>query len=155
MTTATARYIWNGYIVTWSGTSGGSGLVVPPSVYALSVPEVMYWIARIFDPVANPSTTFKAAPERERTPAPSIIEPPDDPLLGQQAQVIDVASGGFLVTQMPSIAGAQFVEVYCADLDTVHAMLAQIFTQPAPPPLEEQAPGDRDPVLRRARAGAR
>jgi hypothetical protein len=125
MTTATARYISNGYIVTWQSAAGG-GIVVPPSVYAGSVPEVVYWLGRIFDPVANP-----AARQAAKEVAPQIIQPGNDALLGQQAQVTDIASGGFLVTQFPSAAGAaQMVEVYCPTMDAVADALTQIFTAP-------------------------
>ena len=125
MTTATARYISNGFIVNWQG-AGGGGVVVPPSVYAASVPEVVYWLGRIFDPVAA-STPLS----RSKNPAPSTIVPADDPLLGQQASVEDVASGGFLVRQLPSAAGAKFVETYCVDMDAVHGQLNLIFAPPA------------------------
>jgi hypothetical protein len=125
MTQATVRYITNGYIVNWSGGSGGS-IVVPPSVYAGSVPEVVYWLGRIFDPVANPGPMQRSAPE------PQIIQPADDPLLGQQAQIIDIASGGFLVTQFPNLGtGARAIEIFCTNMDAVSDTLTQIYTPPA------------------------
>jgi len=57
----------------------------------------------------------------------------DDPMLGQQAEVTAVDSGGFLVVQQPSRV-AQRIETYCVNMDAVSALLTQIFTPPAPPP---------------------
>lgn len=122
MTTAAIRYITNGYIVQGHGGAGAA----PESVYALTIPEVVYWLGRIFDPIV-----YAAPPARERVPAPQIINPPLDPLLGQTANVVTIATGGFLVQQNASMSGAKFVEVYCVDMDAVSTALTQIFTPPA------------------------
>lgn len=58
------------------------------------------------------------------------IENPD-PLLGQQAEVTAVASGGFLVRQL---APAPIIETYCVNMDAVSAALEAIYTPPAVPP---------------------
>jgi hypothetical protein len=151
MTTANVRYISNGYIVDWQGSVT---IGVPASLFAGAIPEVVYWLGRIFDPVANPAamrrqvsaqddvaeriqfyTQWQNLLRDQPSVAPQIIEPADDPLLGQRASVIDVASGGFLVTQVPNVAiapGAQFVEVYCANMDAVSDALMQIYTPPPP-----------------------
>lgn len=122
MTVANVRYITNGYIV-------GANVPTAPalqSVYAATIPEVVYWIGRIFDPIVA------AAPLPGGTP--TIIVPPDDPLLGQRASVEEIASGGFLVTQVPSpVSGGQFVELYCVSMDAVSDALTQIFTPPVAP----------------------
>jgi hypothetical protein len=153
MTVANIRYISNGYIV-------GANVPTAPalqSVYALTIPEVVYWLGRIFDPITGATAVALSADtdiereierltqlqERLQTgaPAPHIIEPADDPLLGQRANVEEIASGGFLVTQIAAPgSGAQFVEVYCATMDAVSDTLTQIFTPPAPPPEELEAP---------------
>lgn len=53
-----------------------------------------------------------------------------DPLLGHEAQVIPVESGGFLVRQMSSGVNSpsQPVDTYAVDMDAVSAILTQIFT---------------------------
>lgn len=122
MTTATARYIQNGFTVNWSGGMGGA-INVPANLYAASVPEIVYWLGRIFDPLADPGRAPNGAAVE-----PNIIES-SDPLLGTEAQVSDVASGGFIVRQQSIMAKA--VEVYCVDMDAVHGQLNLIF---APPP---------------------
>lgn len=57
-----------------------------------------------------------------------------DPLLGHEAQVIVVESGGFLVRQMSGgiASSAQMIETYAVNMDAVSALLTQIFTPPAP-----------------------
>jgi len=57
-----------------------------------------------------------------------------DPLLGHEAQVIPVESGGFLVRQMPGGINnpVQFVDTYAASMDAVSDILTQIFTPPTP-----------------------
>ena len=132
MTTATVRYITNGYTVNWQGSQA---IGVPASLYAGSIAEAVYWLGRIFDPVAQPAAP--APPAARALGTPRTIDN-TDPLLGQQAQVIDIASGGFLVTQQPSAltGGLRMIEVYCVDMDAVHAVLAQIYTPP--PPLEDE-----------------
>ena len=145
MTNTNVRYISNGYIVEWAGSPT---IGVPAKLFAASIPEVVYWLGRIFDPVANPNSReaivrlleeYDAQAKRvaERSiAAPQIIEPADDPLLGQQAQVSDIASGGFLVTQLPSAfpgGGSKFVEVFCANMDAVAQVLTVIYTPPPPP----------------------
>jgi hypothetical protein len=55
-----------------------------------------------------------------------------DPLLGHEAQVIPVASGGFLVRQLPG-ANTGLVETYCPSMDEVSAALTAIFTPPPAP----------------------
>jgi hypothetical protein len=58
-----------------------------------------------------------------------------DPLLGQEAQVIPVESGGFLVRQYPAPnvpGGTKMIDTYCATMDAVSDVLALIFTPPAP-----------------------
>lgn len=127
MTIANVRYISNGYIV------GGNVPTAPAlqSVYASTIPEVVYWLGRIFDPLTGAAVAF----EREAAAAPRIIAPADDPLLGQRANVETIASGGFLVTQVPGMPGISvLVEVYAANMDEVSALLTEIFTAPPPPP---------------------
>lgn len=43
--TATVRYVANGYIIT----SQGSG-TIPATLYAATIPEVVFWLAKIFEP---------------------------------------------------------------------------------------------------------
>jgi len=60
----------------------------------------------------------------------------DDPLLGQEAQVITVESGGFIVRQLPAPnvpGGTKMIDTYCADMDAVSAVLTAIYTPPPPP----------------------
>jgi hypothetical protein len=132
MTTVNVKYIANGFTVNWQGSAV---IGVPASLYAASVPEVIYWLGRVFDPVN--------APPAQRSVAPRAIVN-TDPLLGQQANVIDIASGGFLVTQLPSAAGngVQMIETYAPTMDAVSDLLTQIFTAPA---LDEQAQPSEDP----------
>jgi hypothetical protein len=119
MTTATVKYITNGYTVQSFGSPA-----VPDSLYAATIPEVVYWLGRLFDPLAP------ARLEAAGSVAPRIINN-NDPLLGQQAQVETIASGGFLVRQFPNPPiGGQLVETYAVDLDAVSALLTQIFTPP-------------------------
>lgn len=122
MTQATVRYIQNGFMVNWPG---GGGITVPPSLYAASVPEAVYWLNRIFDPISPP-----AAKAGGQAPAPSIIDN-DDPLIGTEAMVSDVASGGFIVRQQTANLSGRPVEVYCVDMDAVHGQLNLIFAPPA------------------------
>lgn len=121
MTTATVRYIANGYTVNWSGSQA---IGVPASLYAASIPEAVYWLGRIFDPVGDPG----GAPRN--SPAPRIVES-DDPLLGVEGIVSDIASGGFLVRQQtPNLSRP--VETYAATMDNVAQLLTVIFTPPPP-----------------------
>lgn len=170
MTIANVRYITNGYIV-------GANVPAAPtlqSIYAGTIPEVVYWLGRIFDPITGVSTlaskadTHRAGIAREdivreidrltalqeqlREPEPDLqlIQPADDPLLGQRANVETIASGGFLVTQLPSTPGnAQMVEVYCVDMDAVSATLSQIFAPPDPVVPEADPQTDRFDEIRR------
>jgi hypothetical protein len=125
MTTATVKYISNGYIVT----GGEFPPSVPQPLYAATIPEVVYWLGRIFDPIVlQEPLTFSKAPE------PHLIAPINDPLLNQLATVGKVASGGYLVTQIPSIiggAGQPIIDVYCVNLDAVAQVLTVIYTPPA------------------------
>lgn len=45
-TTAQVRYIANGYIIT----SQGINVAVPATLYAASIPEVVYWLGKVFEP---------------------------------------------------------------------------------------------------------
>jgi hypothetical protein len=133
MTTATVRYITNGFTVNWSGSQA---IGVPASLYAASIPEAVYWLGRIFDPVGEPPP----APPRGRAPSPRIIENAD-PLLGTEAAVGDIASGGFLVRQQAGAAMSVVpIETYCVDMDAVHGQLNLIFAPPAPTPAPTPEP---------------
>jgi hypothetical protein len=118
-TSATVRYIANGYTVNWQGSQA---IGVPASLYATSIPEAVYWLGRIFDPVAQPPV-----PPATRA-APRVVEN-TDPLLGTEAQITDIASGGFIVRQFPT-AGGRLIETYCVDMDAVHGQLNLIFSAP-------------------------
>ena len=122
MTIVNVKYITNGYIVRAFGSAQQLD-----SVYAGTIPEVVYWVGRMFDPITG------AAPPLTRTgPAPQIIDN-TDPLLNQEAQVEKVASGGFLTRQQGGLSGAKQLEIYCVDLDAVSTALTQIYTPPEPP----------------------
>jgi hypothetical protein len=54
-----------------------------------------------------------------------------DPLLGHEAQVTNVQSGGFVVRQLPA-GTAQPVDTYASNMDAVSTLLTQIFTPPTP-----------------------
>jgi len=120
MTQATVRYITNGYTVNWSGSQA---VGLPASLYAASIPEAVYWLGRIFDPVSQ-------SPPARREAEAQIVEN-NDPLLGMEAYVLDIASGGFLVRQQGPTLTPRPIETYCANIDAVSAMLTQIFTPPA------------------------
>lgn len=55
----------------------------------------------------------------------------NDPMLGQQAEVTAVASGGFLVVQQSSPV-AQRIETYCVNMDAVSDLLNEIYGPPGP-----------------------
>jgi hypothetical protein len=120
MTTATVRYIANGYTVNWQGSQS---VGVPASLYASSIPEAVYWLGRIFDPVSQ------SPPLPRGGAAPQIVEN-NDPLLGVEAVVLDIASGGFLVRQQSPTMTPRPVETYCPNVDAVSDLLTQIFTPP-------------------------
>jgi hypothetical protein len=122
MTTATVRYITNGYTVNWSGSQA---IGVPASLYAATIPEAVYWLGRIFDPVAQP-------PALRAEPSPQVVEN-NDPLLGMEAVVSDIASGGFLVRQQSATLTPRPVETFCANVDAVSDLLTLIFTPPVVP----------------------
>jgi hypothetical protein len=124
MINAQVKKISNGFITTQTSPPPAQGGI--DTVYAATIPEVVYWLGRIFDPVNGaPALASSSAP------APQIIAPPSDPTVGQQASVNTIASGGFVVTQFPSVgSGAQMVEVYCVNMDAVSAALTEIFTAP-------------------------
>jgi len=42
---ATVRYVANGYVIT----STGNG-TIPATLYAATIPEVVFWLAKIFEP---------------------------------------------------------------------------------------------------------
>jgi hypothetical protein len=123
MINAQVKHISNGFIVTQTSPPPAQGGI--DTVYAGTVPEVVYWLGRIFDPLATPAAA------RAGGPAPQIIDPSADPTVGQFANVATIASGGFVVTQVafPG-SGAQQVELYCATMDAVADTLTQIFTPP-------------------------
>jgi hypothetical protein len=129
MSQATVKYISNGYTVVSLGNA-----VVPDSLYAATIPEVVYWLGRLLDPLAPAGA--EAAPARSciKMPAPAIIDGADDPLQNQQAQVATIKSGGFVVTQLPNMNGAELLDVYCVDMDAVSAALTAIYTPPAQEP---------------------
>ena len=43
--TASVRYVANGYIITSSGNG-----TVPATLYAATIPEVIFWLGKIFEP---------------------------------------------------------------------------------------------------------
>jgi hypothetical protein len=59
--TATIRYVANGYIVT---SPQGSPFGVPATLYAATVPEVVYWLGKIFEPYTAAAALAAAAPPR-------------------------------------------------------------------------------------------
>jgi hypothetical protein len=124
MINAQVKHISNGFIVTQTSPPPAQGGI--DTVYAGTVPEVVYWLGRIFDPVNGAPAAASAS-----APTPQIIDPSTDPTVGQFASVSTVASGGFVVTQVafPG-SGAQQVELYCANMDAVSAALTEIFTPP-------------------------
>ena len=125
MSQATVKYISTGYTVQSSGNA-----VVPESLYAATIPEVVYWLNRLFNPLAPAGA--QAAPARSciKAPAPAIIDGADDPLQNQQSEVATIASGGFVVRQLPNVNGAQLIDVYCVNMDAVSAALTAIYTPP-------------------------
>lgn len=142
MTTATVKYISNGYIVTGSNFPPS----VPQPLYATTIPEVVYWLGRIYDPIVQTSslegqvTAFESLlfqvrellEDRPSEPTPQLIEN-SDLLLGQLANVDQVASGGYLVTQVPSPTGTgnrQTIETFTTTMDGVSDLLTEIFTPP-------------------------
>jgi hypothetical protein len=56
--TATVRYVANGYIVN----SQGPAFSVPNSLYAGTVPEVVYWLGKIFEPYGVAAALAAPAP---------------------------------------------------------------------------------------------
>jgi hypothetical protein len=124
MTNAQVKRISNGFIATQFSPPPAQGGI--DTVYAATVAEVVYWLGRMFDPVNGAPAGARAS-----APAPSIIAPPSDVTVGQMASVATVASGGFVVTQVPFIgSGAQMVELYCVNMDAVSAALTEIFAPP-------------------------
>jgi hypothetical protein len=53
--TANVKYIANGYIITSQG-----GTIVPATLYAATVPEVVYWLGKIFEPYAAAAAASSA-----------------------------------------------------------------------------------------------
>jgi hypothetical protein len=43
--TANVRYIANGYMITSQGSS-----TVPATLYAATIPEVVFWLGKVFEP---------------------------------------------------------------------------------------------------------
>jgi hypothetical protein len=57
-----------------------------------------------------------------------------DPLLNLEVQVIPVASGGFMVRQLPGgIPAGQLIDTFCANMDAVADLLTLIYTPPTAP----------------------
>jgi hypothetical protein len=122
MINAQVKHISNGFIVTQMSPPPAQGGI--DTVFAGTVAEAVYWLGRIFDPLAPAAAAANA-------PAPQVIDPSADPTVGQFANVGTIASGGFVVTQVPFIgSGAQQVELYCVNMDAVSAALTEIFTPP-------------------------
>jgi hypothetical protein len=111
MSSASVRKISNGFIITSAGSTA-----IPSTLYAATIAEVPYWLAKVFDPIV--------------TAAPQIGIPPTMQSDTETATVTTFASGGFLVTHT-AVGGR--VEVYCANLDAVADTLTQVFTPVAPP----------------------
>jgi len=44
---ANVRYVANGYIITSQGSA-----TVPATLYAATIPEVVFWLNKIFEPFA-------------------------------------------------------------------------------------------------------
>jgi hypothetical protein len=122
MINAQVKKISNGFIATQLSPPGAA----IDTVFAATIAEVVYWLGRMFDPVSG-----APALDAQDAPAPQIIAPSADPTVGQLAGVGTIASGGFVVTQIPFMgSGAQLVEVYCVNMDAVSAALTEIFTAP-------------------------
>lgn len=127
MINAQVKKISNGFIATQTTPPPAQGGI--DTVFAATVAEVVYWLGRMFDPINGGAAAL--ATKAKSAPAPSIIAPPEDATVGQMAGVVTIASGGFVVTQFPALgSGAQFVEVYCVNMDAVSAALTEIFAPP-------------------------
>lgn len=123
MITANVRYIANGYIVNSQGQN-----LVPAQLYAGTIPEVVFWLGKVFEPYAP------AAAAARNTVQPAVVEN-TDPLLNQEAVVSSVESGGFLVRQNPNFSmpdSNKIIDTYCVSLDAVSDQLTLIFTPPPP-----------------------
>lgn len=55
-TSASVRYVANGYIITSQG-----GNSIPATLYAATIPEVVYWLAKIFEPYTAAATQAASA----------------------------------------------------------------------------------------------
>jgi hypothetical protein len=117
---ATVTYIANGFSIAGMGMPGG-----PSSYYAATIPEVIYWLAVTFEP----APAALAARMPGEVSAPRTINP-TDPLIGQEAVVWPMVSGGYMVRQQPR-ASTPMVDQWCASMDDVHGVLNLIFAPPA------------------------
>lgn len=124
MTQATVRYIANGYVVQSAG-----GPAFPALLYAASIPEVVYWLGKVFDPLGTNAMVAQSAAAPKAAAAPRVVAA-DDPLLNQEAVVQDLENGGFLVRQQPSAVAPKMVDTWCASMDEVANVLTAIFTAP-------------------------
>jgi hypothetical protein len=134
MNQVTVKYIVNGYTVT--GAVPETGV---ESHYAMTLEEVVYWVDQMLRATA-PQTRKKKSSKAEAPPEATLRLAAEDPLSNQEAIVMTMTTGGFLVRQMANnaILGRQSsYEAQCDSMDDVHNVLAQVYT--APPPPEQRA----------------
>jgi hypothetical protein len=123
---AIVRYIANGFTIS----AAGGGVVMPSGPadhYAATIPEVIYWLAIAFEPA--PASLAARIPSA--TSEPRALDP-TDPLIGQEAAVWPLVSGGYIVRQMPHLTNP-LVDQWCVSLDDVHGVLNLIFSTPPAP----------------------
>ena len=60
-TTASVRYVANGYVIT----SQGMNVSVPATLYAATVPEVVFWLGKIFEPYGVAAALASSSPARK------------------------------------------------------------------------------------------
>jgi hypothetical protein len=144
MNQVTVKYIDNGYTVV--GAVPETGV---ESHYAATLEEAVFWVDQMLAAPAaesapqakkKKSSKAEAAPESESQWEPELRLASEDPLANQEAIVMTMTTGGFLVRQMANSAiptRRESYEAQCYSMDDVANVLAQVYT--APPPPEQRA----------------
>lgn len=138
MKQVTVKYIVNGFTII--GAVPETGV---ESHYAATLEEAVFWVDQMLaaaSPAAQAkkkkSAKVEAAPESEIQDRPALRLAAEDPLSNQEAIVMTMTTGGFLVRQMANnaiISRRESYDAQCYSMDDVHDVLVMVYTAPPPP----------------------
>jgi hypothetical protein len=149
MNQVTVKYIVNGYTVI--GAVPETGV---ESHYAATLEEAVFWVDQMLAETAQPrekkssKTKARPVPQSQEEATPQLAA--EDPLSNQEAIVMTMTTGGYLVRQMSNNAISSRLSSYeaqCYSMDDVHDVLVQVYTAPPPPPEQRLNPSTASRTL--------